>query len=324
MAAVFLVTLYEYSPLFYIAVVFTCFIVTTGLVLGWFGWDVPVILRNSEETQFNTRVFKKQMRQVKNPFGLEITNPSSASITSKREEWEKVLCRGSPQTDPLTRIKNTGGAAGFGRKVMTSVLNFWTLEWAVLGTAPWLYKDFWAETLSPFTCAQIPGILKTIPNVLNFLSYCNYCPLSLPFTAMLLKSRLHLPSSLSLLYFHSSDQCSLIFAYIPLLKWFSPRSLIITSAPTLTPSSHKIQCTLCRPELTLSLQSLTELTNPSFLIPCSLGFCDPSCIVIFLSLTSRITCQKSVYWGTWVAQLVKCSTLDFGSGHHLRVVRSSP
>lgn len=35
MAAVFLVTLYEYSPLFYIAVVFTCFIVTTGLVLGW-------------------------------------------------------------------------------------------------------------------------------------------------------------------------------------------------------------------------------------------------------------------------------------------------
>ncbi|EPQ12302.1 Cell growth regulator with RING finger domain protein 1 [Myotis brandtii] len=82
MAAVFLVTLYEYSPLFYIAVVFTCFIVTTGLVLGWFGWDVPVILRNSEETQFKTRVFKKQMRQVKNPFGLEITNPSSASIST--------------------------------------------------------------------------------------------------------------------------------------------------------------------------------------------------------------------------------------------------
>nr|XP_045010357.1 cell growth regulator with RING finger domain protein 1 isoform X2 [Jaculus jaculus] len=82
MAAVFLVTLYEYSPLFYIAVVFTCFIVTTGLVLGWFGWDVPVILRNSEETQFSTRVFKKQMRQVKNPFGLEISNPSTASITT--------------------------------------------------------------------------------------------------------------------------------------------------------------------------------------------------------------------------------------------------
>lgn len=82
MAAVFLVTLYEYSPLFYIAVVFTCFIVTTGLVLGWFGWDVPVILRNSEETQFSTRTLKKQMRQVKNPFGLEITNSSSASLAA--------------------------------------------------------------------------------------------------------------------------------------------------------------------------------------------------------------------------------------------------
>ncbi|XP_021122103.1 cell growth regulator with RING finger domain protein 1 [Heterocephalus glaber] len=47
-----------------------------------FGWDVPVILRNSEETQFSTRVFKKQMRQAKNPFGLEITNPSTATITT--------------------------------------------------------------------------------------------------------------------------------------------------------------------------------------------------------------------------------------------------
>lgn len=82
MAAVFLVTLYEYSPLFYIAVVFTCFIVTTGLVLGWFGWDVPVILRNSEEAQFSARAFRKQMRQVKNPFGLEITESSSASLAT--------------------------------------------------------------------------------------------------------------------------------------------------------------------------------------------------------------------------------------------------
>ncbi|XP_012966582.2 LOW QUALITY PROTEIN: cell growth regulator with RING finger domain protein 1-like [Mesocricetus auratus] len=76
MAAAFLVTL------FYIAVVFTCFIVTTGLVLGWFGWDVPVILRNSEEIQFSTRAFKKPMRQVKNPFGLEITTSSSASLAA--------------------------------------------------------------------------------------------------------------------------------------------------------------------------------------------------------------------------------------------------
>ncbi|XP_074854630.1 cell growth regulator with RING finger domain protein 1 [Carettochelys insculpta] len=81
MAAVFLVTLYEYSPLFYIAVVFVCFLVTSGLVLGWFGWDVPVILRNSEETESSVRVSKKQMRQVKNPFGLEISHPAAVSIT---------------------------------------------------------------------------------------------------------------------------------------------------------------------------------------------------------------------------------------------------
>ncbi|XP_075782347.1 cell growth regulator with RING finger domain protein 1 isoform X2 [Pelodiscus sinensis] len=81
MAAVFLVTLYEYSPLFYIAVVFVCFLVTSGLVLGWFGWDVPVILRNSEETESSVRVSKKHMRQVKNPFGLEIPHPAAVSIT---------------------------------------------------------------------------------------------------------------------------------------------------------------------------------------------------------------------------------------------------
>nr|XP_047922050.1 cell growth regulator with RING finger domain protein 1 isoform X1 [Anser cygnoides] len=81
MAAVFLVTLYEYSPLFYIAVVFACFLVTSGLVLGWFGLGVPVILRNSEETESSTRVLKKRMRQVKNPFGLEISHPGTASVT---------------------------------------------------------------------------------------------------------------------------------------------------------------------------------------------------------------------------------------------------
>ncbi|XP_074986086.1 cell growth regulator with RING finger domain protein 1 isoform X2 [Caretta caretta] len=81
MAAVFLVTLYEYSPLFYIAVVFVCFLVTSGLVLGWFGWDVPVILRNSEEIESSVRISKKQMRQVKNPFGLEIPHPAAVSIT---------------------------------------------------------------------------------------------------------------------------------------------------------------------------------------------------------------------------------------------------
>ncbi|XP_065604365.1 cell growth regulator with RING finger domain protein 1 isoform X2 [Cyrtonyx montezumae] len=81
MAAVFLVTLYEYSPLFYITVVFVCFLVTSGLLLGWFGLGVPVILRNSEETESSMRVLKKQMRQVKNPFGLEISHPDAASVT---------------------------------------------------------------------------------------------------------------------------------------------------------------------------------------------------------------------------------------------------
>ncbi|XP_004936543.2 cell growth regulator with RING finger domain protein 1 isoform X2 [Gallus gallus] len=81
MAAVFLVTLYEYSPLFYITVVFVCFLVTSGLVLGWFGLGVPVILRNSEGTESSTRVLKKRMRQVKNPFGLEISHPDTASVT---------------------------------------------------------------------------------------------------------------------------------------------------------------------------------------------------------------------------------------------------
>ncbi|NXF08691.1 CGRF1 protein, partial [Smithornis capensis] len=81
MAAVFLVTLYEYSPLFYIALVSICFLVTSAVVLGWFGLGVPVILRNSEETESSTRVLKKRMRQVKNPFGLEIPHPAAASLT---------------------------------------------------------------------------------------------------------------------------------------------------------------------------------------------------------------------------------------------------
>ncbi|XP_077180145.1 cell growth regulator with RING finger domain protein 1 [Paroedura picta] len=82
MAAVFLVTVYEYSPLFYIAVVFVCFLVTSGLVLGWFGWDVPVILRNSEETESSAKLSQKRMRQVKNPFSLEVGSPAAASLAS--------------------------------------------------------------------------------------------------------------------------------------------------------------------------------------------------------------------------------------------------
>ncbi|XP_044292587.1 cell growth regulator with RING finger domain protein 1 [Varanus komodoensis] len=82
MAAAFLVALYEYSPLFYISVVFVCFLITSGLVMGWFGWDVPVILRNSEETESNVKVSQRQMRQVKNPFSLDIKNQAAASVAS--------------------------------------------------------------------------------------------------------------------------------------------------------------------------------------------------------------------------------------------------
>ncbi|KAM5125450.1 cell growth regulator with RING finger domain protein 1, partial [Mantella aurantiaca] len=82
MPAIFLATLYEYSPPFYIAVVFVCFVVTCGLVLGWFGVDVPVILRNSDDSASNTFLSRRRMVQVKNPFGLEIVNPDAATVTT--------------------------------------------------------------------------------------------------------------------------------------------------------------------------------------------------------------------------------------------------
>lgn len=48
-----------------------------------FGWDVPVILRNSEETESIVKVSQKQMQQVKNPFSLEIKHPETASASSQ-------------------------------------------------------------------------------------------------------------------------------------------------------------------------------------------------------------------------------------------------
>ncbi|XP_028253473.1 cell growth regulator with RING finger domain protein 1 [Parambassis ranga] len=72
MAAVFLVTLYEYSPVFYISVVSLCFIVTAAMVLGWVGFDVPVILRSSDESESTAPTPEKQMVQVTNPFALEL------------------------------------------------------------------------------------------------------------------------------------------------------------------------------------------------------------------------------------------------------------
>ncbi|XP_033892364.3 cell growth regulator with RING finger domain protein 1-like [Acipenser ruthenus] len=78
MAAVFLVMLYEYSPLFYITVVSICFLITAAMVLGWFGFDVPVILRSSEDTEPSLKIPEKRMVQVKNPFALEMVSGASS------------------------------------------------------------------------------------------------------------------------------------------------------------------------------------------------------------------------------------------------------
>ncbi|KAJ8356498.1 hypothetical protein SKAU_G00192920 [Synaphobranchus kaupii] len=72
MAAVFLVMLYEYSPLFYISVVSLCFIITAAMVLGWFGFDVPVILRSSDDVDSSWNIPEKRMIQKTNPFSLQI------------------------------------------------------------------------------------------------------------------------------------------------------------------------------------------------------------------------------------------------------------
>ncbi|XP_060947015.1 cell growth regulator with RING finger domain protein 1 isoform X2 [Limanda limanda] len=80
MAAVFLVTLYEYSPLFYISVVSLCFVVTAAVVLGWFGFDVPAILRSSDETESILPTPEKRMVQVTNPFGLEMSYGTASVI----------------------------------------------------------------------------------------------------------------------------------------------------------------------------------------------------------------------------------------------------
>ncbi|XP_030628642.1 cell growth regulator with RING finger domain protein 1 [Chanos chanos] len=72
MADEFLVMLYEYSPLFSISVIALCFIITVTVVLGWFGFDVPVILRSSDDTESVSAVPEKRMVQVTNPFALEL------------------------------------------------------------------------------------------------------------------------------------------------------------------------------------------------------------------------------------------------------------
>ncbi|KAM4712739.1 cell growth regulator with RING finger domain protein 1 isoform 2-T2 [Anableps anableps] len=72
MATLLLVTLYEYSPLFYIAVVSLCFLVTAAVVLGWFGFDVPVFLLSHDETESVVLTPEKLMVQETNPFSLAL------------------------------------------------------------------------------------------------------------------------------------------------------------------------------------------------------------------------------------------------------------
>ncbi|KAJ8409143.1 hypothetical protein AAFF_G00241640 [Aldrovandia affinis] len=84
MAAVFLVMLYEYSPLFYISVVSLCFIITAAMVLGWFGFDVPVILRSSDDADSAWNIPEKRMVRKTNPFSLQI-GTSATAVTSVAE-----------------------------------------------------------------------------------------------------------------------------------------------------------------------------------------------------------------------------------------------
>ncbi|KAG9344726.1 hypothetical protein JZ751_010413 [Albula glossodonta] len=80
MAAVFLVMLYEYSPLFYISVVSLCFIITAAMVLGWFGFDVPVILRSSDDADSTWNIPEKRMVKKTNPFSLQV-GTTTASVS---------------------------------------------------------------------------------------------------------------------------------------------------------------------------------------------------------------------------------------------------
>ncbi|XP_052390936.1 cell growth regulator with RING finger domain protein 1-like isoform X1 [Carassius gibelio] len=81
MAAEFLVLLYEYSPLFYITVIAVCFIITVAVVLGWFGFEVPVILRSPDETGSLIPVNERKMVQVTNPFALEMGSAAAGTVT---------------------------------------------------------------------------------------------------------------------------------------------------------------------------------------------------------------------------------------------------
>ncbi|MED6284215.1 hypothetical protein CHARACLAT_017039 [Characodon lateralis] len=99
MATLLLVTLYEYSPLFYIAVVSFCFLVTAAIVMGWFGFDVPVILRSYDEMEFLMPTPEKRMVQETNPFSLALGS-GPACVNGAEEK--------------SARKKNTGSTSALG------------------------------------------------------------------------------------------------------------------------------------------------------------------------------------------------------------------
>ena len=49
-----------------------------------------------------------------------------------------------------------------------------------------------------------------------------------------------------------------------------------------------------------------------------------SVITLRIYYTLTIPNKVRIYWDAWVAQLVKCLTLDFGSGHELMVHEFKP
>ena len=75
-----------------------------------------------------------------------------------------------------------------------------------------------------------------------------------------------------------------------------------------------------------SVLTARSLEPASDSVSVSLSPCPSPVCALFLSLKNKQTLKKFIdkklfysSWGAWVAQLVKCLTLDFSSGHDLMV-----
>lgn len=91
------------------------------------GFDVPVILRSSEETESILPPPEKQMVQVTNPFGLELTS-GPASVTGKNiGTWKPPRCIMAPAVLPaLTSEPGMNIPAQYLRSTVTGS---WFLPW---------------------------------------------------------------------------------------------------------------------------------------------------------------------------------------------------